>query len=179
MRSVAVFCLLVFLALPAAAATAASDDPTIAASADPAGSQGRSAVEAATSGPEVLEVLRANDLVGTFARDCGRPPAPNNPHVRVTQEAGGVVIETHEFGADLSDNVYSVRAARRLAAGRLELKVVFVPGSLSEEFQTLELMVGKGTRRTMFNRVDNGQIRVRQGVAVANGRKTPLLKKCG
>ena len=177
MRSVAVLGLLILLALPAAAATDASNDPAAVTPADPANSQTTVANDAA-SGAEVLEMLQAHDLIGTFARDCSRPPAPNNPYVKVSQETGGLVIETHEFGAELAANIYRLRAARRLAADRLELKVVFVPGSLNEEFQTLELMVGKGTRRTMFNRVDTGPVRVRQGVALANGSKTPLLKKC-
>lgn len=177
MRSVAVLGLLILLALPAAAATDASNDPAAVTPAAPTDSQTAGATDAA-SGAEVVEMLRAHDLIGTFARDCGRPSAPNNPYVKVSQETGGLVIETHEFGAELAANIYRLRAARRLAADRLELKVVFVPGSLNEEFQTLELMVGKGARRTMFNRVDSGAVRVRQGVALANGRKTPLLKKC-
>ena len=88
------------------------------------------------------------------------------------------MIETHDVGANYAANLYSVRSARRIADDRLEFSVVFVPGTRAEEYQTLELLVGKGTRRTMFNRVDDGPIRVRHGVAVANGRKTPLLRKC-
>lgn len=178
MRSVAVLGVLMCLLLPAAAATDASDDPYGAAPAETANSPVTGTVDAVASGPEVANLLRTHDLFGTFARDCGRPPAPDNPHVQVSQESGGVVIERHEFGPELADNVYSVRAVRRLSSGRLEFKVVFVPGSMNEEFQTLELLVGKDTRRTIFNRVDNGPVRVRRGVAVANGKKTPLLRKC-
>lgn len=174
MRSVAVLGLLFFLAMPAAAATDPSNDASTVA-ADPLAAE---AVQAPAVGPAVVDLLQSYDLFGTFARDCDRAAAPKNPHVRVTAETGGLVIETHDFGLDSSANIYSVREARRVAADRLELKVVFVPGTLSEEFQTLELMVGKGTRRTMFNRVDNGPVRVRHGIAVANGSKTPLLKKC-
>lgn len=178
MRSVAVLGLLIVLAMPAAAATDPSNDPSGVAPADPADAQTISAAEAPAGAAAVLDLLRNYDLFGTFARDCARPAAPSNPHVRVTEETGGLVIETHDFGLDSSANIYSVRAARRITADRLELKVVFVPGTLSEQFQTLELMVGKGTRRTVFNRVDNGPVRVRHGIAVANGSKTPLLKKC-
>ena len=175
MRSAAVFGLLIVLAMPAAAATDPSNDPSNVA---PADTLTVSAVEAPAVGPAVVDLLQTYGLFGTFARDCARLAAPSNPHVRVTEETGGLVIETHDFGLDSSANIYSVRAARRIAADRLELKVVFVPGTLNEEFQTLELMVGKGTRRTVFNRVDNGPVRVRHGIAVANGSKTPLLKKC-
>ncbi len=88
------------------------------------------------------------------------------------------MIETHLVGGQYAANHYSVRSARRLDAHRLEIKVVFVPGTQAEVFQTLEIVVGKGTRRTMFNRVDDGEVRVRRGIAVANGSKTPLLRKC-
>ena len=169
MRSAAAFGLMYILALPAAAATAPTVDPS---DAPPAAKQ----LPAAE--PAVLDLFQAFGLFGTFAPDCGRPPAPANPHVSVSQQAGGPVIETHDVGADYAANHYSVRAARRLSKDRLEIKVVFVPGTQAEEFQTLELLVGKGTRRTMFNRVDDGPVRVRRGVALANGRKTPLLKKC-
>ena len=163
------------LAMPAAAATAPSTDP---ASESPATAAGQPAKNAEVTESAVMELLQSHELFGTFASDCSRPPARNNPHVRVSREPGGMVIEAHDVGLKYSNNLYSVRAARRVAADRLELKVVFVPGTKAEEYQTMELVVGNGTRRTMFNRVDNGPVRVQRGVAVANGRKTPLLKKC-
>ncbi|MDP2295243.1 MAG: hypothetical protein Q8M24_07230 [Pseudolabrys sp.] len=157
------------LALPAAAATAPTVDPS---------DTSPSVEQLPAAEPALVDLFQAFGLFGTYASDCGRPPAPGNPHVSVTQQAGGPVIETHDVGANYAANHYSVRAARRLNKDRLEIKVVFVPGTQAEEFQTLELLVGKGTRRTMFNRVDDGPVRVRRGVAVANGHKTPLLKKC-
>jgi hypothetical protein len=167
MRIAAVLGLVFILALPAAAATAPDSDPTAAPP----------AAMPATE-PAVVDLFRAFELFGTFAPDCSKPAAPTNPHVSVTQQDGGLVIETHDVGRDYATNLYGVRAAHRLGADRLEIKVVFVPGTQAEQFQTLELMVGKGTRRTMFNRVDDGPVRVLRGVAVANGSKTPLLKRC-
>jgi hypothetical protein len=170
MRIAAVFCLMLALALPAAAAPTPAIDPT---EAPPA-----AVPELPPAGPGVIELFRGFGLFGTFAPDCNRPAAPNNPHVSVTQEQGGLVIETHDVGGDYATNIYGVRAARKLGAARLQIYVVFVPGTQAEEFQTLELMVGKGTRRTMFNRVDDGPVRVRRGIALALGSKTPLLKRC-
>ena len=175
MRSAAVFGLMLMFAMPAAAATAPSTDPaneSLATAAAPP------AKDAELTEPAVMELLQSYELFGTFAPDCSRPAAPTNPHVRVSREPGGMVIEAHDVGLKYSNNLYSVRAARRVAADRLELKVVFVPGTKAEEYQTMEMVVGKGTRRTMFNRVDNGPVRVQRGVAVANGSRTPLLKKC-
>jgi hypothetical protein len=170
MRIAAVFGLMFLLASSAVAATA----PDI----DPAASPSTTATDMTAAEPGVVDLFRAFGLFGTFAPDCSKPAAPTNPHVNVTQQDGGLVIEAHDVGLDYAANFYSVRAARRLSADRLEVKVVFVPGTQAEEFQTLELKLGKGTRRTMFNRVDDGPVRVRRGVALAKGSKTPLLKKC-
>lgn len=166
---------MLMFAMAAAAATAPSTDPANESSTTTAGPPGK---DVEVTDPAVLELLQSHELFGTFAADCSRPAAPTNPHVRVSREPGGMVIEAHDVGLKYTNNLYSVRTARRLAADRLELKVVFVPGTKAEEYQTMELIVGKGTRRTMFNRVDNGPVRVQRGVAVANGSRTPLLKKC-
>lgn len=167
---------MLMFATPAAAATAPSTDATGDAVANSVLAPPDKDIE--VTDPAVVDLLQSHELFGTFASDCSRPPAPTNPHVRVSREPGGMVIEAHDVGLKYTNNFYSVRAARRIAADRLELKVVFVPGTKAEEYQTMELVVGKGTRRTMFNRVDNGRVRVQRGIAVANGSKTPLLKKC-
>ena len=167
--------LMLVLSLPAAAVPAPDIDP---AEANPEAAETTVPAELPAAEPGVVDLFHTLGLFGTFAPDCSRPPAPSNPHVSVSQQTGGLVIEAHNVGAAYAANLYSVRAARRLGPNRLEIKVVFVPGTQAEEFQTLELLVGKGTRRTMLNRVDDGPVRVRRGVAVANGSKTPLLKKC-
>ncbi len=132
MRIAAVLWVTILLALPAAAAT----DPAI----DPLPEPPTATVEAIATEAGVVDLLRAFKLFGTFAADCGRPAAPGNPHVSVTQESPDLVIETHFVGDQYAANHYSVRSARRLAANRLEIKVVFVPGTQAEQFQTLELL---------------------------------------
>lgn len=170
MRSLAAFSLILVFALPAAAAP--SQDIPTETPPPPA------AAELRPAEPGVIELFREFELFGTFAPNCSQPPAPTNPHVSVRQQDGNLVIEAHDVGPEYATNLYGVRAARRLGKDRLEIKVVFAPSVEVEEFQTLELQIGKGTRRTLLNRVDGGVVRVRRGVAVANGSKTPLLKRC-
>lgn len=158
------------LALPAAAAP--SQDILTEAPPPPA------AAELKPAEPGVIELFREFALFGTFAPECGQPPAPTNPHVSVRQQDGNLVIEAHDVGPEYATNLYGVRAAKRLGKDRLEIKVVFAPSVEVEEFQTLELQVAKGTRRTLFNRVDGGAVRVKRGIALANRSKTPLLKRC-
>jgi len=38
--------------------------------------------------------------------------------------------------------------------------------------------VREGTRRTLFNQPDGGAVRVKDGIALAHGSKTPVLNKC-
>jgi hypothetical protein len=172
---IAALSLMLVLSLPAAATTAPNADPT---DADELTTPATVPAEIPAAEPGVVDLFYRFGLFGTFAPNCNLPAAPSNPFVSVYQQTGGLVIEAHNVGREYAANFYSIRAARRLGDNRLEIKVVFVPGTQAEEFQTLELLVGKGTRRTMLNRVDDGPVRVRQGVAIANGTKTPLLKKC-
>lgn len=133
-----------------------------------------------TANAAVVEaVFRAFDLFGTWAADCGRPPTPGNPHVSISVSSAGLVFENHEVGPNFMANRYDVLTARRTTADQLEIGVIFMRGTEYEERQTLVMRVRDGTRRTLFNRVGDGPIRVKNGIAVASGRKTPFLKKCG
>lgn len=136
--------------------------------------------EAGPSGPSHAEaVFRSFDLFGTWAIDCGRPPTPANPYVIITAPGGGVVLETTDSGPGYAANRYSALEARRLSHDRLEATVIFRPGTPDEERQLLVFQVRHGTRRTMYNRVLGGDVRVRNGIALAGGVKMPTLKKCG
>jgi hypothetical protein len=127
----------------------------------------------------VDKVFRAFGLFGTWAADCGRPPTPDNPHVSITMPSPGLVVENTDLGPGYAANRYSVLSARRISVDRLEVTVIFRPGAQGEERQTLVFAIRDGTRRTMFNRVEGGVVRVRHGIVLVNGSKTPLLKKCG
>lgn len=137
------------------------------------------AVGAPSDVSPVDDVFRSFGLFGTWAADCGRPASPDNPHVHITAPSAGLVLENNDVGPDYAANRYSVLSARRLSADRLEVAVIFRPGAPGEERQTLIFAVGKGTRRTMYNRVEGGAVRVRNGVVLTLGIKTPVLKKCG
>ena len=127
----------------------------------------------------VEDVFRAFDLFGTWAADCGRPPSPDNPHVNVTTPGAGLVLENNDVGPGYATNRYSVLSAHRLTQQRLEVMVIFRPGVQGEERQTLVFEISNGTRRTIFNQVEDGTVRVRNGVVVSRGVKTPVLRKCG
>lgn len=172
MKRFAVLSLLAALSVVPAAGLTAS------AATDPAPEQDKLATTQFTAEP----VFRDFNLLGDWAVACDRPASPSNPHVGVTAPGGGLIVESHDVGPDFAPNLYHVVAARRIDKRDVEVKALFRPGSEGEEEQTLVLRVAKDrqgtdTRRTMFNRGEDG-VRVKNGVAVRSGAKTAVLKRC-
>jgi hypothetical protein len=117
-------------------------------------------------------------LFGTWAPDCGQPASPANPHVSITTPSAGLVLEDHDLGAGFAINRYSMVSAERLSDEQVSVETIFQPGNVGEERQRLIFRVRGGTRRTMFNQTDGGETRVKDGIALPGGRKTPVLRKC-
>jgi len=126
----------------------------------------------------VDDVFQQFGLFGTWASDCARPATPVNPHVSITRPSVGLVLEDHDLGPEFAVNRYSVLSAEQVSANSLSVSVIFQPGTEAEERQKLIFAVRGNTRRTLFNQADGGAVRVRDGIAVARGSKTPLLQKC-
>ena len=136
------------------------------------------AVPAAAQAAPVDVLFQQFGLFGTWALDCGRTASPANPHVSITTPSPGLVVENHDLGRDYAVNHYSVLSAERLSDDRLSVQVIFQPGTETEERQKLVFLVRDRTRRTMFNQPAGGAVRVKDGVALAHGSKTPVLRKC-
>jgi hypothetical protein len=133
----------------------------------------------AAAEPAAEDVFRSFDLIGDWAPDCNEPASPANPHVAISVPSPGLVLEEHNLGDEYAVNRYSVLSAAKLSPERLSVEVIFGPGTGKEQKQKLVLQVRKGTRRTMFNQPEGGEVRVKDGMALARrGTKTPLLKKC-
>jgi hypothetical protein len=126
----------------------------------------------------VDDLFREFNLFGRWAGDCTAPATPANPYVSIMTPTPGLVLEQHNLGAKFAVNKYSVLAAERLSATELSVQVIFQPGSEVEERQKLVFRVLDGTRRTLFNQPDGGAVRVKDGIALARGSKTPVLHKC-
>lgn len=133
---------------------------------------------APTVSANVEQVFRRYGLFGTWARHCKGKPTPANPHVNISNPGSGLVVEEHDLGSGYAVNRYSVVAAEALSPTRLSLEVVFQPGKPDEERQWLTYEVRGGTRRTLYNRTAGGAVRVKDGIALAAGTRTPVLRKC-
>ncbi len=136
------------------------------------------AVPAAAQTAAVDVLFQQFGLFGTWAPDCGEAASPANPHVGITTPSAGLVLEDHNLGHDYAINHYSMLSAERLSGERLAVEVIFQPGTDAEERQKLVFRIRKGTRRTMFNQPDGGAVRVKDGIALAHGSRTPVLRKC-
>lgn len=150
MRLLAVCPLIAWLIVPNVAAAAAADD-----------------------------VFRQLNLFGNWATDCDSPASPTNPHVSITTPSPGLVLEDHNLGPDFAVNRYSVLSAESQSPTIVSARVIFQPGTEVEERQKLVFLVRDSTRRTIYNETDSGVVRVKDGIAVPRGSKTPLLHKCG
>jgi hypothetical protein len=126
----------------------------------------------------VDELFQQFGLFGTWAADCSKPATPSNPRVSITTPSAGLVLEDHNLGPDFSVNRYSVLSAERVSASSISVEVIFQPGTELEQRQKLVFSVHDNTRRTMFNQADGGTVRVKDGVALARGTKTPVLRRC-
>jgi len=156
---------------------ALSVTPAFAAT-DPAPEPGTLATPQFTAEP----VFRDFNLLGDWAVACDKPASPSNPHVNVSAPGGGLIVENHDVGPDFAPNLYHVITAVRAGKDLIEARALFRPGTEGEEAQTLVMRIAKDrkgtdTRRTMFNRGDDG-VRVKDGVAVRSGAKTAVLRRC-
>lgn len=132
----------------------------------------------AAAQPSTEELFGQFGLFGTWASDCTAPATPRNLHVTVSEQESGRIVEDHNLGPAGVVNHYRIVSARRLSATRLSVEVIFQPGTEFEERQKLEWLVRNGTRRTMLNQPEHGPPVVKDGLALAFGIETPVLRKC-
>jgi hypothetical protein len=124
------------------------------------------------------KLFARSGLFGTWAVQCKARPTPANPHVSISNPSAGLVLEDQDFGAGTSVNRYTVTAAEALSPTRLAVEVIFRPGKTDEERQRLIYEIRGDTRRTLYNRTAGGAVRVKEGIVLAAGKRTPVLKKC-
>jgi len=133
---------------------------------------------AAAPAASTEELFNQFGLFGTWAVNCKQAASPDNPHVNITTPSPGLILEDHDLGEGNAVNRYSILSAEKLSDTRLAVQVIFQPGKDTEERQRLIWAVHDATLRTLFNQPQDGPVRVKDGVAVAYGVATPLLRKC-
>jgi hypothetical protein len=129
--------------------------------------------------PTVSAAFEHYRLFGEWAVNCGAAASPSNPHVLVTRPTDDIVVERHDLGPGYAVNTYRMLAAESVSPTRLSVEALFQPEGQTEQRQQLVFSVQGKTRRTLFTKVDGGPVRVKDGMAVGYGVKTPRLEKCG
>ncbi|HEU5017337.1 MAG TPA: hypothetical protein VFT69_05140 [Pseudolabrys sp.] len=125
----------------------------------------------------MADLFQRLGLLGTWAVDCPAAASPGNPRVTDLVQ-NGAVLERQDLGPDTEINYYRVVAAAPLSATRISVQVIFRPGGEGEERQALIWAVHNGSRRTLRNEPQDKPLRVKNGIAVGFGVKTPVLRKC-
>jgi hypothetical protein len=141
--------------------------------------QPASAYAITTQAPTVTTVFEHYGLFGEWAVNCGAEASPSNPHVLVTRPADDMVLEKHELGEGYTVNTYRMLTAEPVSPTRIAVEALFQSDNNAEQRQRLVFSVRAKTRRTLFTKVDGGPVRVKDGMAVGYGVKTPRLEKCG
>jgi hypothetical protein len=126
------------------------------------------------SADSTADVARDWGLLGTWAVDCSAAPVRGRGTI-ISYEitADGALIYRRDH--DPSD-VNEVTSARLEADETLVLSIV-----LPRAHQTREngiMRTADGGIRSVFNRGEDGSYTIRDSHFVANGKPTPLLRKC-
>jgi len=120
------------------------------------------------------DIARDWGLLGTWAVDCSAPPVRGRGAIisyEITSDGSLIYRRDH----DPSD-INEVTSAHIEADETLVLSIV-----LPKAHQTRENGIAKtpdGSIRSVFNRGEDGSYTIRDGRFVANGKPTPLLRKC-
>jgi hypothetical protein len=129
---------------------------------------------ASAQGQAVSGVLASFGFFGTWAMQCGAPPAPTNVVQTVTWTGREPVEFTATASPGSAGNHYRVVTAQMPSATTLIMQVQLNGYS----FENLTITkYGTDRIRTMTNQTSQGLL-VRDGVVVASGRQTPWLQKC-
>jgi len=132
------------------------------------------AAPASAQGQAVSGVLASFGFFGTWAVQCGAPPAP----VNIVQTVTWTGREPVEFSATAAPgsagNRYRVITAQMPSATTLVMQVQLNQRSIENLTIT---KYGTDRIRTMATQTPQGFL-VRDGVVVASGQPTPWLQKC-
>jgi hypothetical protein len=116
-------------------------------------------------------------LLGVWAVDCSRLPAPRNEHATFSKTTSGDIQVVNDFGWDYDHMVYRIVNAERVGSERLALRQVLT----TDRSIVVDVVVWKVNDRIRIwsSRVSNGNTLVVDGVVTStNGHETPWEGRC-
>lgn len=127
---------------------------------------------AAPASADVLDVVRDWNLLGTWAMNCAKPPAPANAYASYVQRDTAVFLD-RDVGSN-QDSLAIVDASA-LPDGTISIVIDF--GKTGTRTNVLA-KDGDDRIRAMANHDSKGQFSVRNGVVLALKRPTPWQERC-
>jgi len=129
--------------------------------------------------PSVAELFSQFGLFGIWAINCDSEPAIDNPRATLLRPPpSGPVVENDDTGPGTYVNHYIIIAARRLGDDTLSVKVLYRTGPGHQQLQDQVWRVRDNGWRTLFNKPKGEPARVKDGIVVGSGGKTPVLHRC-
>lgn len=119
-----------------------------------------------------IDAVRDWNLLGTWAANCARPPAPDNAYASYVHRDNAVFLD-RDVGSN-QDSLAIVEASA-LPDGTISIVIDF--GKTGTRTNVLA-KDGDDRIRAMANHDSKGQFSVRNGVVLALKRPTPWQERC-
>jgi len=133
-------------------------------------------IVAAAAQSDVKRAVLDFGLIGVWAAECDEPPSPTNNLATFALTSSGTVSLKYEFGSQYKPTRYTVVRARRVDAGRIEVREdrldVQPPYSLD-----VVLNKADGRIRVWSSVKSDGKVLVREG-HIVDVRDTKWLSRC-
>ena len=129
----------------------------------------------ATTGPsfaDPLDIVRDWNLLGTFAVNCARPPAPHNAYASYVQRDAAVFLHRD---VDSNQDSLAIVDASVLADDTISIVIDF--GKTGKRTNILA-KDADGRIRAMANHDAKRRFSVRDGVVLSLKRPTPWQERC-
>ena len=125
------------------------------------------------SSADVVDIIRDWNLLGTFATNCARPPAADNPYATYVLRDEGVFLERN---VGSNQDQLAIVSASPLADGTLSIVIDF--GKNGRRTNILAKDADERIR-AIANHDSKGRFSVRNGVVIAVKRPTQWQERCG
>lgn len=127
---------------------------------------------AAPSSAGVIDAVRDWNLLGTWAANCAKPPAPDNAYASYVQRNNAVFLD-RDVGSN-QDSLAIVEASTR-PDGTISIVIDFGKSGTRTNVLTKD---GEDRIRAIANHNSRGQFSVRNGIVLALKRPTPWQERC-
>lgn len=121
---------------------------------------------------DIIDVVRTWNLLGTWATNCAKPPAPDNTYATYALRNEAVFLD-RDVGSN-RDSLAIVDASA-LPGGAISIVIDF--GKAGTRTNVL-VKDGSDRMRAMANHDSKGQFSVRDGMVLSLKRPTPWQQRC-